>query len=120
MSAMEAEAAAKAGEQMIISPQTGNAGAHQPRGKRRWGTCASRRLYPYEIVRAHSAGADFVKLFPPGNGALVNKAVSAPLCHIPLLGRWAREAREYFKLLDAGMAGFGVGARLRMPPPSQV
>ncbi len=70
-------------------------------------------LTPTEIVAAHKAGADFVKLFPVSNlGAPYIKAVSAPLSHIKLLavgGVTPENMAEYFA---AGAVGFGIGANI--------
>lgn len=70
-------------------------------------------LTPTEIVAAHDAGADFVKLFPAGNmGAAYVKAVCAPLNDIRMLavgGINAKNAADYVK---AGCRGVGVGGNL--------
>ena len=70
-------------------------------------------LTPDEIMRAHAAGADFVKLFPASSlGSSYLKAVRAPLSHIKLLavgGIHAGNAREF---LDAGACGLGIGGNL--------
>ena len=70
-------------------------------------------LTPTEIVTAHKAGADFVKLFPVSSlGASYIKAVSAPLSHIKLLavgGVTPENMDEYFA---AGAVGFGIGANI--------
>ena len=70
-------------------------------------------LSPTEIMAAHNAGADFVKLFPAAQlGPDYIKAVRAPCNHIPLLavgGVNERNAKDY---LAAGCVGVGVGGNL--------
>lgn len=67
-------------------------------------------LTPTEIMTAHNAGADFVKLFPIDNlGTGYVKAIKAPLSHIKLLavgGVDLNNVTEYKKL---GISGFGIG-----------
>ena len=68
---------------------------------------------PTEVVTAHEAGADFVKLFPiRGLGARYVKDLLAPLKHIRLLavgGVNAENAGEYVK---AGCCGIGASGAL--------
>lgn len=70
-------------------------------------------LTPTEIVSAHEAGADYVKLFPAGNmGPGYVKAVCAPLNDIRILavgGINAANAADYMK---AGSCGIGVSGNL--------
>lgn len=70
-------------------------------------------LTPTEIMTAHNAGADYVKLFPIGEfGLSYIKAVKAPISHVKLLavgGVNPDNAADYMK---AGMCGIGVGGNL--------
>ncbi len=111
LSATEADAAAQAGAQMIISPHTD--AELIARGKALGAVCIPGAFTPTEIVKAHAAGADFVKLFPAGElGLGYIKAVRAPLCHIPLLAVGGVKPENISGFLDAGMTGFGVGGQL--------
>lgn len=103
--------AADAGAAYIISP---DANVEVIKHTRKRGLVSiPGALTPTEILLAHNAGADFVKLFPAaelGTGYL--KAVKAPISHVRLLvvgGIHENNIREY---LDAGAAGAGVGGNL--------
>lgn len=70
-------------------------------------------LTPTEIVTAHRAGADFVKLFPAGTqGVAYFKAVTAPLNHIRLLAVGGVNEKNMADFLAAGAVGVGVGGNL--------
>ena len=70
-------------------------------------------LTPTEIQAAHSAGADFVKLFPITNmGVSYVKAVSAPLKHIKLIAVGGVDANNMAEYLEAGAVGFGLGSNI--------
>jgi 2-dehydro-3-deoxyphosphogluconate aldolase/(4S)-4-hydroxy-2-oxoglutarate aldolase len=70
-------------------------------------------LTPTEIQAAHTAGADFVKLFPVSNmGILYVKAVSAPLSHIKLLAVGGVDKNNMADYLKAGAVGFGLGSNI--------
>ena len=70
-------------------------------------------LTPTEIVDAHKAGADFVKLFPITNlGSSYVKAVKAPLSHIKLLAVGGIDEKNMEEYLRAGICGFGVGSNI--------
>ncbi len=71
-------------------------------------------LTPTEIVAAHQAGADAVKVFPADSmgGPKYLRSIKAPLPHIELIptgGVSLATAREF---LDAGAVALGVGADL--------
>ena len=66
-----------------------------------------------EIVAAHEAGADAVKVFPAGNvGAGYIKALKAPLSHIELLAVGGINEENAFDFIQAGAIGVGVGGNL--------
>ena len=70
-------------------------------------------LTPTEVMTAHRAGADFVKLFPAGNlGAGYVKAVTAPLSHIPLLVVGGVDETTIKTFLASGAIGAGIGGSL--------
>lgn len=66
-----------------------------------------------EIVRAHRAGADLVKVFPADSlGPGYIKAIRAPLAHIPLMVVGGVNERNAAAFMRAGAAGLGVGGSL--------
>ena len=70
-------------------------------------------LTPSEIMTAHRAGADFVKLFPAADmGPGYLKAVRAPLNHIKLMAVGGVNEKNVADFLAAGAVGAGVGGNL--------
>lgn len=70
-------------------------------------------LTPTEIVQAHNAGADFVKLFPVAQlGVDYVKAVKAPLSHIKMLAVGGINTDNMPQYLETGICGFGIGANI--------
>ena len=70
-------------------------------------------LTPTEVLAAHDAGADFVKLFPAGNlGVAYAKAIMAPISHVKLLAVGGVNENNVADFLKAGMAGAGIGGNL--------
>ncbi len=70
-------------------------------------------LTPTEVMTAHRAGADFVKLFPAGNlGAAYVKAVKAPISHVDVLVVGGVDENNISTFLAAGAAGAGIGGNL--------
>ena len=70
-------------------------------------------LTPTEVLTAHHAGADFVKLFPVGNlGTDYVKAVKAPISHVKLMAVGGINENNVGSFLKAGMCGAGVGGTL--------
>lgn len=70
-------------------------------------------LTPTEVMQAHWAGADFVKLFPIGNlGVNYAKAVMAPISHVKLLAVGGINENNVADYLKAGMVGAGIGGNL--------
>ena len=73
-------------------------------------------LTPTEVMVAHRAGADFVKLFPAGSfGPGYLKAVKAPISHVELLAVGGIDENNIAAFLAAGAAGAGVGGKLVNP-----
>ncbi len=70
-------------------------------------------MTPTEIVAAHQAGADAVKLFPAGSlGPEYVRAVKAPLSHIPLIAVGGITEKNCADFLAAGAVGVGVGGSI--------
>lgn len=70
-------------------------------------------LTPTEVMTAHRAGADFVKLFPAGSlGAGYVKAVKAPISHVDMLVVGGIDEKNIADFLAAGAAGAGIGGNL--------
>ena len=70
-------------------------------------------LTPTEVLTAHRAGADFVKLFPAGAfGAGYVKAVKAPVSHVDLLVVGGIDENNIASFLAAGAVGAGIGGNL--------
>ena len=97
--------AADAGAKFIISPDA-NPDVIR-RTKERGLVSIPGAMTPTEILSAHAAGADFVKLFPYSNGgAGYIKAIHAPLAHVPLLAVGGVRAEDYdLRLRIAGISG---------------
>ncbi len=111
LSKEQVELTAKAGGGFIISPDTN---VTVIKKTRELGLVSMPgALTPTEIMTAHNAGADFVKLFPIDNlGVGYVKAIKAPLSHIKMLavgGVGLDNIPEYKKL---GISGFGIGSNI--------
>ena len=70
-------------------------------------------LTPTEVLQAHKAGADFVKVFPAGAlGAAYLKAIAAPINHVRLLAVGGVNETNVADFMKAGAVGAGVGGNL--------
>ena len=71
-------------------------------------------LTPTEVVKAWTAGADFVKVFPAGalGGASYLRALKAPLPHIELVPTGGVSLKTAADFIKAGASALGVGADL--------
>ncbi len=70
-------------------------------------------LTPTEILTAHRAGADFIKVFPASvMGPAYFKAVRGPFNHIKLLAVGGVSDQKIGEYLAAGAVGAGVGGNL--------
>lgn len=70
-------------------------------------------MTPTEVMTAHRAGADFVKLFPAGSlGVGYLKALRAPVSHVKLLAVGGVNEKNIPEFLAAGAVGVGVGGNL--------
>lgn len=110
----QVELVKKAGGLFIISPDTC---AEVIKKTRELGLVSMPgALTPTEVMTAHKAGADFVKLFPLGElGASYLKALKAPLSGIDFLAVGGVNLDNISELLRAGASGFGVGSNIVKP-----
>jgi 2-dehydro-3-deoxyphosphogluconate aldolase/(4S)-4-hydroxy-2-oxoglutarate aldolase len=73
-------------------------------------------MTPTEIVAAHEAGADVIKIFP---GEIVGpafiRAVRAPLPHIPLMPTGGVTLDNIKQWFDAGVFAVGIGSYVSAP-----
>lgn len=70
-------------------------------------------MTPSEILTAHDAGADFVKLFPTVYlGLSYLKDIKGPISHVKLLGTGGLTEENLKDYLDMGMVGAGISGRL--------
>ena len=68
---------------------------------------------PTEIMAAHNAGADFVKLFPSSAMSMSYiKAVRSPISHVPMLAVGGVNENNLKSFLDVGAVGAGIGGNL--------
>ena len=111
ISVEQAKAAVEAGAKYIISPDTN---VDVIKKTRELGLVSMPgALTPTEVLQAHRAGADFVKLFPVGNlGASYIKALCAPISHVKMLGVGGVNEDNVAEFLKAGVYGVGVGGNL--------
>ena len=114
LTVQEVEAAGDAGACLVISP---NVDYGVIRRTRQLGMVSMPgALTPTEIVAAHGAGADIVKLFPAGTlGVSYIKAVRGPLAYIDMSAVGGVKPENVAEFLDAGVCGFGVGGQLVLP-----
>jgi 2-dehydro-3-deoxyphosphogluconate aldolase/(4S)-4-hydroxy-2-oxoglutarate aldolase len=71
-------------------------------------------LTPTEVLRAWSAGADVVKIFPCGavGGASYIKSLKAPLPHVEMIPTGGVSVKTAADFIKAGALALGVGADL--------
>lgn len=105
------ELTAKANGRYIISPDVN---ADVIRRTRELGMVSlPGAMTPTEVMTAHRAGADFVKIFPVGElGPSYVKAIRAPISHVKLLAVGGVNENNVAEFLKAGMTGAGVGGNL--------
>lgn len=101
----------RAGGCFIISPDTNEAVIRRTRELDMLSMPGA--MTPTEILTAHRAGADFVKLFPAaGLGPAYLRAVCAPLSHVKIMVVGGIDEKNVSAFLAAGAAGAGVGGNL--------
>lgn len=70
-------------------------------------------LTPTEILTAHRAGADFVKIFPAETlGLPYIKSVMAPISHVPLIAVGGIDEHNISDFLAIGLKGVGIGSNI--------
>lgn len=106
-----AEMTAAAGGRFIISPDTNETVI---RRTRELGLVSiPGAMTPTEVMQAHNAGADFVKLFPAGlMGSAYFKALCAPISHVKMLAVGGINDRNIGDFLRAGAVGAGISGDL--------
>lgn len=105
------ELSAKAGAKYIISPDV-NVDVIR-RTKELGMVSMPGALTPTEIMTAHAAGADYVKLFPAGNfGPAYVKAIRAPISHVKMMAVGGINEKNLADYLKVGMSGAGIGGNL--------
>ena len=105
------ELTAKAGGKFIISPDTNPDVIRRTRELDIVSMPGA--LTPTEIMTAHRAGADYVKLFPAGDlGPNYVKAVRAPISHVKMTAVGGINEKNMADFLKAGVCGFGIGGNL--------
>ena len=101
-----------AGAEFIVAPglDPETIGAAHALGK----PCMPGALTPTEVISAHRAGADMVKLFPCSavGGAKYVQALRAPLPHIKYLPTGGVDLKTAADFIKAGASAVGVGASL--------
>lgn len=105
------EMTARAGGRFIISPDCNEAVIHRTRELGLVSMPGA--MTPTEVMQAHWAGADYVKLFPAGTmGIGYVKAIRAPISHVKMLAVGGVNENNVAEFLKAGMAGAGIGGNL--------
>ena len=108
----QTELAYRAGAKFIVSPDT------NPKVIRHTIACGMvsmpGAMTPTEVLRAHEAGADFVKLFPAGTlgTGYLRSLTSGPLSHIRFLAVGGIDEKNLAGYLHAGAVGAGIGGSL--------
>lgn len=107
----QVEAAKAAGAEYIISPNTNEEIIYHT--KKLGLVSIPGAMTPSEILTAHEAGADFVKLFPTVYlGLPYLKDIKGPINHVKLLGTGGLTEENLKTYLDMGMVGAGISGRL--------
>jgi len=104
-------AAKEAGGRFIISPNTD---VEVIRYTKELGLVSiPGAMTPSEVMTAHNAGADFVKLFPAGwLGPDYLKNITSPISHVKLLATGGVGLDNFGDFVAAGCAGAGIGSSL--------
>ncbi|HEX4134452.1 MAG TPA: bifunctional 4-hydroxy-2-oxoglutarate aldolase/2-dehydro-3-deoxy-phosphogluconate aldolase [Bryobacteraceae bacterium] len=74
-------------------------------------------LTPTEVMMAHDAGADMIKIFPCAavGGPSYIKALKAPFPHVPLIASGGVDQVTAGEFIRAGAVALGIGSKL-IPP----
>ena len=110
--ANEAEATIKAGAEFVVSPSLHPEviAATKAAGK----LSMPGALTPTEVITAHRAGADYVKVFPCSamGGASYLKSLLAPFPHLKLIPTGGVTLKTAEEFIRAGARALGVGSDL--------
>lgn len=107
----QVESACRANAEYIISPNTNIDVIY--RTKELGLVSIPGAMTPSEILTAHAAGADFVKLFPAGYlGLPYLKDIKAPISHVKIIVTAGVNEENFGQYLNAGVAGAGISGRL--------
>lgn len=111
MTVEQAEAAAKAGADFALAPDTN---VQVIKRINELGMAAvPGALTPTEIATAYAAGAAIVKLFPAGNMGLdYVKAIRGPINHVPLMAVGGVNLDNIKEFLDNGFTSVGIGSNI--------
>ena len=115
LDAATAEACVEAGARFVVSPALD---VETIRACNRLGVAvAPGALTPTEVVAAHRAGGDVIKVFPCDalGGATYLRSLKAPLPHIPLMPTGGATLETIGDFLRAGAVAVGVGSALVDP-----
>jgi 2-dehydro-3-deoxyphosphogluconate aldolase / (4S)-4-hydroxy-2-oxoglutarate aldolase len=111
LSAESAEAAIDAGAQFVVTPAVRPAVVAVCRA--RGVPCLCGALTPTEVLAAHEAGADMIKIFPArAVGPQYLRDLLAPLPGLRLVPTGGIDAGNARAYLDAGAAAVGIGGKL--------
>jgi 2-dehydro-3-deoxyphosphogluconate aldolase/(4S)-4-hydroxy-2-oxoglutarate aldolase len=107
----QVDAAKSAGAGFMISPNTD---ADLIRYTKHLGLVSiPGAMTPSEVVTAHNAGADFVKLFPAATlGLKYIKDLTAPINHVKLIATGGISTENFGDFLRAGCRGAGISSAL--------
>jgi 2-dehydro-3-deoxyphosphogluconate aldolase / (4S)-4-hydroxy-2-oxoglutarate aldolase len=106
----ELETSVKAGARFIISP---NVDVEIIKRTKQIGAISIPGAYTAtEIVLAHKAGADIVKVFPAAANAAYMKDLRGPLPHIPLMPTGGITIENIGEFKKAGAVAYGIGSAL--------
>ncbi len=111
MTPQQARAAASAGADFCLSPNTDPEVIEEI--KKAGLIAVPGAATPSEIATAHNAGADIVKLFPAGiYGTAYLDAIRGPLNHIPLMAVGGVSADNVREFLSHGCCSAGIGSNI--------
>ena len=110
LDATSAKAAISSGARFIISPNLDPATVELTRMQNTVSIPGA--FTPTEILAAHLAGADIVKLFPASIGPAYLKDIRGPLPHIALMPTGGLNIENIAAFQRAGAAAFGIGSSL--------
>lgn len=107
----QVDAAAASGARYIISPNTNVGVIRHTKGKGLVSMPGA--MTPSEILTAHDAGADFVKIFPVADlGLGYIRNIRAPISHVKLIATAGINEENFADHLKAGFTGAGISGRL--------